>query len=122
MSQPRELTQVALDHLANRIDAANEAREKAKQLIAFAEEQEQIVKDAMGDAEQATVFGVPVFTYAWKDSYALARFKSDHPHIARNYVVIEPKEVLDKERLLKEQGDILRQYQTREFRRVSRAA
>lgn len=122
MSQPRELTQVALDHLASRIQAANEAREQAKQLIAFAEEQEQIVKDEMGDAEQATVFGVPVFTYAWKDSYALARFKNDHPHIARNYMVTETREVLDKDRLLAEQGDVVRQYQTREFRRVSRAA
>lgn len=123
MSQPkRELSEVKLDHLASRATAAAEAREQAKQLIAFAEEQEQIIKDAMGDAEQATIFGVPVFTYAWKDSYALARFKADHPHIARNYITIEPKEVLDKGRLLEEQGDILKDYQTREFRRVSRAA
>jgi len=120
MAQQRELSEIKLDHMAGVAAAANQAREEAARLIAFAEEQEAKIKEAMGEAERATIFGVPYFTYTYKDAYAFSRFASDHPHIARNYKVVVEKEELDKKRLLAEQGDILKDYQTREFRRVSR--
>lgn len=118
-SAQRELTTIKLDHMANVAQAAAEARRQAKELLAFAEEQEQKIRDAMGDAEQATIFGVPMFTWQYKQAWALSRFASEHPNIARGYKIVVEKEELDKDRLLREQGDILRDYQTREFRRVS---
>lgn len=122
MAQQRELTEVKLDHLAGKAASANEARQQAAELIAFAEQLEAEIKDAMvaAKAERATIFGVPMFTYTKKDAYAYRKFQDDHPHIARNYMVTVQKEELDKNRLLAEQGDILADYQTREFRRVNR--
>lgn len=120
MAQQRQLSEVALDHMAGKIKSANEAREEAARLIAFAEELEAEIKEAMGDSERATVFGVPVFTYTNKQSWAFSRFANDYPNIANNYVITQQVEVLDKDRLLAEQADLLSKYQTREFRRVNR--
>lgn len=120
MAVKRKLTQVALDHLAGKAEAANEARAKAAELLAFADQQDADIKAAMGDAEEATIFGVPYFTYTRKDAYAFRRFQDDHPHIARNYLRDVIKQELDRDKLIAEQGDILAEYQTREFRRVSR--
>ena len=120
MAQKRKLTQIALDHLAGKAQAANEARQRAAELIAFANEQDAEIKKAMGDAEEATVFGVPYFTYTKKDAYRFAEFREAHPHVYRQYLVPVTKEELDKDKLLAEQGDLLAEFQTREFRRVSR--
>lgn len=120
MAQNRQLTRVALDHLAGKAQAANEAREQAAQLLAFADQQDADIKAAMGEAEEATIFGVPYFTYTKKAAWRFREFENDHPHIARQYKIDVLKQELDKDRLLAEQGDILADYQTREFRRVSR--
>lgn len=120
MAQKRRLSQIALDHLAGVAQAANEARQRAAELIAFADEQDAKIKEAMGDKEEATIFGVPYFTYTKKAAYRFAQFQADHPHVFREYLRPVMKEELDKERLYAEQGDLLAEYQTREFRRVSR--
>ena len=120
MAQKRQLTQIALDHLAGKAQAANEARQRAAELIAFADQQDAEIKEAMGDAEEATIFGVPYFTYTKKAAYRFAQFQNDHPHVYRQYLRPVMKEELDKDKLLAEQGDLLVDYQTREFRRVNR--
>lgn len=120
MAQKRQLSQIALDHLAGVAQAANEARQRAAELIAFANEQDAKIKEAMGDKEEATIFGVPYFTYTNKAAYRFAEFREQHPHVYRQY--LRPVETLelDKDKLIAEQGDILAGFQTREFRRVSR--
>lgn len=120
MPQQRRLKEVQLDHLAGKIQSAREARQQAAELIAFAEQLEAEIKEAAGDAERIVVFGVPMYTYSWKNAYRLSEFEADHPHIARQYKTTVEKEVLDKDRLIAEQGDLLRQYQSREFRAVNR--
>ena len=120
MAQKRQLSRIALDHLAGVAAAANEARQKAAELIAFANEQDARIKEAMGDKEEATIFGVAYFTYTNKDAYRFAQFRDEHPHVYRQYLRPVQTEELDKERLIAEQGDLLANYQTREFRRVSR--
>lgn len=122
MAQQRELPEVKLDHMAGIAEAAQTARMEAARLIAFAEEQEQKIKDAMiaNNAQRAVIFGVPWFTYTPKQSYAFAKFRDDHPHIYRSYLRTVEKEELDKDALLRDQADILADYQTVEFRRVNR--
>lgn len=120
MAQKRQLSQIALDHLAGVAQAANEARQRAAELIAFANEQDAKIKEAMGDKEEATIFGVPYFTYTNKAAYRFAEFRDEHPHVYRQYLEPVTEERLNKEKLIAEQGDILAGYQTREFRRVSR--
>lgn len=111
---------VNLDAFAAKIAAAQEARRNAEELIAFAEGIEAEIKEAMGDAIEATVFGAPRFTYNKKQAFRFAEFKKDHPHIYRNYVEMVEQPVLNKEKLLAEQGDVLADYQTREFRWVNK--
>lgn len=120
MAVKRQLEQVSLDHLAGKARSANEAREQAAQLLAFADMLDAEIKEAMGEAEEATIFGVPYFTYTKKAAWRFREFENDHPHIARQYKIDVIKQELDKEKLLAEQGDILAGYQTREFRRVNR--
>lgn len=120
MAVKRQLEQVSLDHLAGKARSANEAREQAAQLLAFADMLDAEIKEAMGEAEEATIFGVPYFTYTKKSAWRFREFENDHPHIARQYKVDVIKQELDKVKLLAEQADILAGYQTREFRRVNR--
>lgn len=120
MTQQNTAETVALDSFAGKATSAREARAQAAELIAFAEMLEQEIKEAMGDARKATIFGVPYFTYQPKNAYSWRKFEDDHPHIARSYKTVQEVEVLDKEKLLAEQGDILANYQTREFRWVNK--
>lgn len=117
--QPRT---VNLDAYANKIDALQQARQDLKQLTAFVEQLEQEIRDAMGDAEVATVFGVKMFTYQRKEAYAWRKFQDAYPHIAREYLITREVQDLDKGRIVAEQADVLREFQTREFRQVSRRA
>lgn len=111
---------VNLDAFAAKIAAAQEARRNAEELIAFAESIEAEIREAMGEATEATVFGVPRFTYNPKNAYAWRKFQDAYPHVARNYMMPVEKLELDKERLLAEQGDLLGDFQTREFRWVNK--
>lgn len=120
MAQKRQLSQIALDHLAGVAQAANEARQRAAELIAFANEQDAKIKEAMGDKEEATIFGVPYFTYTKKDAFRWAEFREAHPHVHRQYLEPVTSLELNKEKLRAEQADLLAEFQTREFRRVSR--
>lgn len=123
MTRPNKLEKIALDHLAPKIEAAREARESAKNLIAFAEQIEAEIKAAVGDRNaEVTVFGVPVYTYQDKDAYAWRQFQDKHPHIAERFMVERTEKVLDKDAVKREFPDLLGEFQTREFRAVSRRA
>lgn len=118
----RELSKVAVDHLANKWDARNKALEEIRRLQAFVDEIDEEVQQAMGEFEQATIRGVPVVNYAWKEAYAWARFVEAHPHIARQYMVPVTRDELDKKQLVMVHRGLLQEFQTREFRPVTRRA
>ena len=123
MSQPSKLPKINLDHLAPKIEAAKEARKSAAELIAFAEGIEEEVKAVIGDKDaEATVFGVSVYVYQRKDAFAWRQFQNTHPHIAERFMVEVTDKVLDKDAVRREFPDLLRDFQTREFRNVSRRA
>lgn len=115
-----DVVDVSLDHLANLVDAARKARAEAAALIAQAELWEQKIRDEMGDANQASVLGVPVYSYNWKQSYAWRQFQDKYPTIASRYQ--KPKEgmELDREAVLRDHPDLVREFQTREFRMINR--
>lgn len=123
MSQPNKLEKIALDHLAPKIEAAKEARKSAAELIAFAAQIEEEVKAAVGNKNaEVTVFGVPVYVYQDKAAYAWRQFQDAHPHIAERFMREVTVKELDKVAVAKEFPDLLRDFQTREFRSVSRRA
>lgn len=121
MTRPARLDRVALDQFAPKIQAAQEARQSAQALLAFAEGVEEEIKAFIGDRDvEATLFGVPVYTTQRKDSYAWRQFADAHPHIAERFTREVTVRELDKEAVKGQFGDLLRDFQTREFRRVSR--
>lgn len=123
MTQPSKLEKIALDHLAPKIEAAKEARKSAAELIAFATQIEEEVKAIVGNKNaEVTVFGVPVYTYQDKAAYAWRQFQDAHPHIAERFMVEVTDKVLDKAAVAREFPDLLKDFQTREFRSVSRRA
>lgn len=124
MTRPvNKLPKLPLDHLAPKIQAAQQARKEAQELIAFAEGIEAEVKAEIGDRNvEATLFGVPVYIYQEKDAYAWRQFQDTHPHIAERFTREVTVRELDKEAVKREFGDLLKDFQTREFRRVNRTA
>lgn len=123
MTRPNKLPKLPLDQFASKITAAQQARKEIADLLAFAEGIEQEIKDYIGDRDvEATLFGVPVYTYQNKDAYAWRQFQDAHPHIAERFMREVTVRELDKDAVKREFGDLLADFQTREFRRVSRKA
>lgn len=123
MTRPSNLDRLPLDQFAPKIQAALEAREEAKKLIAFADGIEQEIKNHIGDRDvECTVFGVPVYTSQRKAAYAWRQFQDAHPHIAERFMVERTVRELDKEAVAQQFGDVLRDFQTREFRHINRKA
>lgn len=121
MTRPNKLPKLPLDHLAPKIQAAQQARKEAAELIAFAEQIETEIKTEIGDRDvEVTLFGVPVYTTQRKDAFAWRQFQDTHPHIAERFTREVTVLELDKEAVKREFPDLLREFQTREFRRVSR--
>ena len=118
MTRPNKLPKLPLDQFAPKIEAARQARKEAEALIAFAEQQEQEIKDYIGDRDvEATVFGVTVYVSQRKDAYAWRQFQDAHPHIAERFMREVTVRELDKDAVKREFGDLLGDFQTREFRR-----
>jgi hypothetical protein len=62
---------------------------------------------------------VSTFTFNLKDSWRTTDLKKDHGHLTRNYMVQQVVDKFDVKAFAKDHPSIARQYQTREFRRVS---
>jgi hypothetical protein len=123
MTRPNSLDKLPLDQFAPKIQAAMEARREAKELLALAETIEAEIKAFIGDRNvEATLFGVPVYTYQEKDAYAWRKFQDAHPHIAERFTREVTVRELDKNAVKEQFGDLLKEFQTREFRHVNRNA
>ena len=84
MTRPNKLDKLSLDHFAPKIQAAQQARKEAQELLAFAEQIEAEIKDFIGDRDvEATLFGVPVYSSQRKQAFAWRRFQDEHPHIVQ---------------------------------------
>lgn len=93
-------------------DAINLAQAEQKQI------REEITA-LMGEAEQATVNGVPVFTHNWKNAYRKADFVKTYPELVEQYKVVRQVEEIDWDKLIAHHKDsILAPFQSREFRRA----
>lgn len=123
MSRPNRLPKLPLDQFASKIAAAQEARKEAQELLTFAEGIEEEIKNFIGDRDvEATLFGVPVYSFQRKDAYAWRQFQDTHPHIAERFMREVTVRELDKDAVKQNFPDLLGEFQTREFRRVSRKA
>jgi hypothetical protein len=108
-----------LDHIAGLVDLYDKAVREYNDLGAEIEQLKTTIQAAMGDAQAATVKGVSTFTFNLKDSWRTTDLKKDHGHLTRNYMVQQVVDKFDVKAFAKDHPSIARQYQTREFRRVS---
>lgn len=121
MTRPTNLDKLPLDQFAPKIQAAQQARKEAKELLAFAEGIEAEIKEFIGERNvEATLFGVPVYTFQSKEAWAWRQFIDTHPHVAERFMREVTVMELDKEAVKQQFPDLLRDFQTREFRHVSR--
>lgn len=108
-----------LDHIAGLVDLYDKAIREYNDLGAQIEQLKATIQAAMGDAQAATVKDVATFTFNWKESWRTTDLKKDHGHLTRKYMVVQTVEKFDVNKFAKDHPSIARQYQTREFRRVS---
>lgn len=105
--------------LERKWSAARQAREEIAQLKALVEQIDQEIKNAVGDAEEITLNGVPVALYQYKKAYAWSQFAAENEILAKQYTTQVTREELDKDALIAKHSSALAPYQTREYRMVS---
>jgi hypothetical protein len=112
----RVLSRANLDRVADKVNALRKARAEVKEVAAYIERLELEIKTLLGDAEEGTINGAPVLTYARNEKYAWAQFVTDNPTLAAQFSVTKEVQALDQEGLLAAHGELLKAYQTRSFR------
>lgn len=110
---------IKLDHIAALVKLYDKGVAERNALDAELAQLEETIQVAMGAAETAMVKGVRTFTFNWKQSWRTTELKKDHGHLTKNYMVKQVTEKFDAKAFAKDHPSIAREYQTREFRRVS---
>lgn len=108
-----------LDHVAGLVDLYDQAVREYNDLGAEIEKLAGTIQAVMGDSQTGLVKGVSTFTYNWKNSWRTTDLKRDHGHLTRKYMVEQVVAKFDAKAFARDHPAIARQYQTREFRRVS---
>lgn len=109
----------ALDAIADKVRYYDQLTEAINKAQADRLKVQDEIKAAMGAAQVATVGGVPTFTYAAKETWRTTDIKRDMPHLVAQYVVTQEVEVVNWGKFMEHHRDAVKEYQTREFRRVS---
>lgn len=108
-----------LDSLRGLIKAYDKAVDEYNRLGGEIEAARREIERQMGDATVGTVNNVEEFTYNMKQSWRTTDLKRDHGHLAAAYMREETKLVFDMAKFAADHPAVARQYQSREFRRVS---
>jgi hypothetical protein len=106
-----------IDHLADHYKKLIRARSDLKQLKAYAEALETMIKhelESLG-ATDGKIKGAVVVTHRPRDSYRLAEFRTDHPEIHDRYMVPAQTFVLDQDRLIADHAGMLEAYRSTAF-------
>lgn len=114
-----ESEKFALDALADKVRYYDQLTEAINQAQADRLRVQDEIKKMMGNAKVATLNGVPTFTYAPKQTWRTADIKRDMPHLVALYVEPVTSDVINWDRFFEHHSDAVKEYQTREFRRVS---
>lgn len=106
-----------IDHLSDHYKKLVKARSDAKQLKAYIEALETMVKHELTTlgATDGKIKGAVVVTYRPKDSFRLAEFREDHPEIYDQYLVPATTYVLDQDKLLSDHAGMLEDYRSSAF-------
>lgn len=111
------MTTTDLTDLAAVIAAYDQARAEADKWTKSAEVLRKRIEEAMGQAEEATVAGLPAFTWRRTGAFNARRFTTDHPDLATKYTRPVTREELDTEALAAEHTDLFTAYRGRRFLR-----
>lgn len=106
---------VDLSAHADLVRAYRQACEDEKAIKAFKDKLGKQLRKKMGNAEQAEVAGVPVFTYARTEAIAWAKFVEAHGDIAERYKIVVEKETFDFDALAKQHLALVEPFRVRQF-------
>jgi hypothetical protein len=112
-------SEIELAELAAKVRYYDQLTEAINQAEADRKKVQEEIKAFMGKATTAKLNGVPTFTYQNKETWRTADIKKDMPHLVAQYMVKQEVEVVDWTRFMAHHRDHVKDYQTREFRRVS---
>lgn len=116
MGTPRSKRKaVELSRLAQVSANYRQALADIKQMQAYADGLKKQLVKGIGNAEEATIGGVLMYTYAKTGSYAWAKFAEEHGEIADKYRIVVQKEGLDTEAILRDHPNLVADYQSRQF-------
>lgn len=106
-----------IDHLADHYKKLVKARSDAKQLKAYIEALEVMIKQELADlgATDGKIKGAVVVTHRPKESYRLAEFREDHPEIYDKYLVPVTELKLNQNALLVDHAGMLEDYRSTAF-------
>lgn len=106
-----------IDHMADHYKKLIKARADAKQLKAYIEALETMLKHELNTlgATDGKIKGAVVVTYRPKETFRLAEFREDHPEIYDKYLVPATTYVLDQDKLLADHAGMLEDYRSSAF-------
>lgn len=111
------MTVKPLDHLAALIEAYDKTVDEAEKWAKAAEVLKKRIQAEIGDAQEATVGGAPVFTWKPTGKFNPTRFGKDHPDLLAKYMRPVTRDELDVAALEAEQPDLYTAYRGRVFLR-----
>lgn len=97
------------------VNKYRQAVQDEKAIKAYKERLGAQLKKLMGKNEEAEFDGIPVFTYAKTDSFAWAKFVTEHGDIADRYRITVAKETYDFDKIRAEHPALVAPFQTRQF-------
>lgn len=117
---PREVAApVNLDLYADLVKQEEFLRNTINEWKRQHEEVKAKIQSLMGDAEEAVFAGATAFTWARIDRMNTSDFVKAYPVLAEVYTRIVPKPELDVEALRRDRPEQFREFQVRQFKKVS---
>jgi hypothetical protein len=110
------MTAIDLTELAELDHAYRNAEAEAKRWKKAADTLKARIQTAMGDSTEASINGLPAYTWKPSGQFQATRFTAENPELAAKYTTTV--EVLDTEALKAEQPGLFTAYRSRVFKRA----
>lgn len=110
----------AIDHVAGKWLQYREMRDNRDALDKQIDKLEQELREAVGDAHEATIFGEVVVTNKPVNTFRTKEFSNDNPVLFKEFTKPVLKDEFDVEAFKAAHPNLFTQYQSRQFR-VKRA-
>lgn len=112
MTEPEQQEPIVMDQY---VDLVKRWREATKARIGWAKIEEELkeqVDKLLGDRDHGSINGEEAVLRRWEDRFATARFRKEHPELARFFEREVTVREVDVDMIRRTRPDLYRQYQT----------